>query len=93
MSLLKKKQPASSCSIGCVVCKWIIAILLFIIVVMAATGVVQTHVVVDMNGGLQALQFGSSPGSLAIIAFTVALLGWVKQMTGCMGKCDVCSVK
>ncbi|MDD5056016.1 MAG: hypothetical protein PHZ00_07180 [Candidatus Peribacteraceae bacterium] len=93
MSLLKKKQPAASCSVGCVITKWIVAVLLFVAVVMAAIGIVQTHVVVDANGSFQAVQFGSSAGSLAIIAFSVALLGWVKQMTGCLGKCDVCSLK
>jgi hypothetical protein len=92
MSLLKKSKPAS-CSIGCVMTKWTLAVLLFVAAIAAGIGVYNTHIFTAAEGGRIIVQFGSGNSSLAIIAFCIAAVCWSKQMRRCMGKCEVCSVK
>ncbi len=94
MALLSKKQP-SGCSTGCMIGKWIVAVLLLLTSLAALVGVYQTHVVsVGADVSHMALQFGSTSGSLAIIAFTISVMAWGKKMACCMSKsCDVCSGK
>jgi hypothetical protein len=75
----------SNCSTPCIVSKWAVAILLFLTSIAALIGVYNTHIV---SGGVQ---FGSSGGSFAIIAFTVSVMAWGKKMACCMsGNCEVC---
>ena len=65
--------------------KWVVAILLFLTSVASLIGIYQTHVV---NGGIQ---FGSTSGSLAILAFTASIMCWGKKMASCMsGTCEAC---
>ncbi len=85
MSLLKKSKTQPKCSVICKLVKWLVALVLFLVSIAALVGVYQTHVFTDH------VEFGSGPGSFAIIAFTIALVAWTKQMKACMGgDCDVC---
>jgi hypothetical protein len=87
MSLLSsKKSKASVCSPACVIVKWVVALALFLVSIASLVGIYQTHVVA---GGAQ---FGSTSGSLAILAFTASAFAWTRQMALCMKKeCDVCA--
>ncbi len=88
MALLSKKQP--TCSTGCMIGKWIVAILLLIVSLASLVGVYQTHVVMGA-GSTMALQFGSTSGSLSIIAFAISTSVLVKKLASCMnGSCDIC---
>ncbi len=90
MALLSKKQT-SSCSVCCKVCKWIVMLLLLCTSIAALLGVYQTHVVTGSDASRMMIQFGSTSGSLAIIAFVASVLAWGKKMACCMGKsCDSC---
>ncbi len=91
MGILKKSAPPPSCSVTCFTAKWLLALLFFIVAIGAAIGVYQTHVVASAGGAEFAFQFGSTSGSLAIIAFCAAAMCWSKQMCRCMKKCEVCS--
>jgi len=82
-----------SCSAGCVTVKWLLALLYFVAAAAALVGVYETHIVTSSDGARTLLQFGSTSGSLAIIAFCIAATLWKKQMAGCMGKCEICSSK
>lgn len=89
MALLSKKQ--AGCSTGCMVCKWIVAVLLLLVAIAALVGVYQTHVVTGSDASRTMIQFGSTSGSLAIIAFVVSVMAWCKKMAACMsGSCEVC---
>ncbi len=91
MALLSKKQM-SCCPLGCRIGKWIVAILLLATSVVALVGVYQTHVVTGSDPSRMMIQFGSTSGSLAIIAFVVSVMAWGKKMACCMSKtCEVCS--
>lgn len=65
--------------------KWIVALALFLVTIASLVGIYQTHIVA---GGAQ---FGSTSGSLAILAFTVSVVAWTRQMMACMSRdCEVC---
>ena len=83
-----KKRSGSNCSPACVTLKWIVCILLLLVTVAAGVGVYQTHVLASAES--VRLQFGSTSGSLAIVAFVLATLGCMKQLVKCMGPCEVC---
>jgi hypothetical protein len=85
MALMSKKQ---SCPLGCVLTKWIVCALLILAAAAALVGMYETHIL-----GLAPvrLQFGSTSGSLAILAFSVAVVSAMKQLVCCMSKCEVCS--
>ncbi len=86
MSLLSSKKSKSQCSTPCVIMKWAVALLLLLVTIASLVGIYQTHIVA---GGAQ---FGSTSGSLAIIAFVASVMGWSRQMGKCMGKgCEVCA--
>ena len=90
MAFLSKKS-AGCCSPGCKVCKWVVAILLLLTSIAALVGVYQTHVITGSDSSRVVIQFGSTSGSLAIIAFVVAVVSWGKQIMCCMSKtCEVC---
>ncbi len=78
-------KRSSNCSAPCMVSKWVVAVLLFLTSVASLIGIYNTHVVA---GGVQ---FGSSSGSFAIIAFAISITCWGKKMVACMsGNCEVC---
>ena len=84
MSLLSKK-PKPQCSAGCTVMKWVVALLLLLVTIAAGFGIYQTHIVP------KGVQFGGTDGSLAILAFTISLIAWSRQMASCMRQgCEVC---
>ena len=88
MSLLSSKKSKPQCSAGCLITKWVVALLLLLVSIAAGMGIYQTHIVA---GGAQ---FGSTSGSLAIIAFTISVMAWSKQMVCCMkNSCEVCMQK
>jgi len=87
MGLLSSKKR-SGCRTGCIIMKWLIALLLFIVTVAALLGVYATHVL-NLPGGV-GLQFGSTSGSLAILAFVASVTVWVKHMIRLGKPCEVC---
>ncbi len=88
MALMGKKK--TGCSTGCLITKWALCALLFLAAVAALIGVYETHVITGTDPVRFALQFGSTSGSLAIIAFAVASVSWMKQMLCCLSSCEVC---
>lgn len=88
MALMSKKS--SKCSIGCMITKWVVCVLLLLVAVAALIGVFETHVMTGATGEMY-LQFGSTSGSFAILAFTISLTAALKQLIGCMSKCEVCA--
>ncbi len=89
MAILSKKH--AGCSTSCTVGKWIVCLLLLLVAVAALVGVYQTHVIVGTDPARFAIQFGSTSGSLSILAFVVAVMAWGKKMSCCMsGTCEVC---
>ena len=93
MALLHKKQ-ANHCSTGCMVMKWVVGLLLFITTVAALVGVYETHVITSSEPTRIMMQYGSTAGSLAIIAFTLSVMAFLKQMVCCMSQnCEVCNPK
>lgn len=90
MALLSKKSQG--CPLGCVISKWVVAILLLATSIAALVGVYQTHVISGSDASRVVIQFGSTSGSLAIIAFVVSVMAWGKKMASCMsGSCEACS--
>lgn len=86
MGILSSKKSKSGCSAACVLVKWVVALLLFLVALASLAGIYQTHIVA---GGAQ---FGSTSGSLAILAFVASTVSWTKQMCKCMSQsCEVCS--
>ncbi|MBP7113842.1 MAG: hypothetical protein KBA40_00125 [Candidatus Peribacteraceae bacterium] len=90
MALLSKKKT-ESCSTGCLVTKWALCLLLLVVTLAALIGVYETHVIIGTDPARFAVQFGSTSGSLAILAFTVASVSFMKHMICCMSPCEVCS--
>lgn len=88
MALMSKKAP--QCSTGCMIAKWVICILLFLVAVAALIGVYETHVIIGSDPASFKMQFGSTSGSLAIMAFAIAVSTWFKKLVSCMGKCEIC---
>ncbi len=71
--------------------KWVLCLLLLIVAIAALVGVYQTHVITGTDPARFAVQFGSTSGSLSIIAFVLASVAWMKHMICCMSPCEVCS--
>ena len=84
-----KKQSSSSCHPAYMVLRWVMCALLLLVAIGALVGVYQTHVL--MSADTLRLQFGSTSGSLAIIAFAAASMSLMKQFVKCMGPCEICS--
>ena len=86
MALLNKKTAVRP-PFTCVFTKWVVCILLFVSAVTALVGVYQTHVMTSSDGAV-VFQFGTTSCSLALVAFVLAVLGWVKSLHCCMaGSC------
>ncbi len=90
MAILSKKQPV--CSTPCMIMKWVVCVLLLITSIAALVGVYETHVILGTDPARFAVQFGSTSGSLAIIAFALSVTMWGKKMAACMsGHCEICA--
>lgn len=89
MALLSTKQ--AGCSTGCTLSKWITVVLLFLATLAALVGVYETHVITGSDASRTVIQFGSTSGSLAIIAFVISVMALHRKVAACMrGSCDVC---
>ncbi len=81
------RSQHTDCTIFCNVQHWFVAIFLFVAVAASSVGVYKTHV-----GPGGAIDFGSTAGSLALLAFTAALVAWSHKVRCCIrGSC--CSAK
>lgn len=72
----------NSCSSACAALNWLICLLLFFSTLTAITGVYRVH----FGGG--GMVFGSSNGSLSLIAFVISLALWSKWMCRCLCSCE-----
>lgn len=82
--LFSKKAPHTP---ACMVLHLVVAALLLLAAVAALVGVVMTHV---EGGDAITMVFGTSQGSLALIAFGLTSTFFVKQLKGCCMRCEVC---
>jgi len=89
MSFLKKQK--GQCSPMCMGVKWLLALFLFLAAVASLIGVYETHVLIGADPDRFMMQFGSTSGSLAILAFAISATCFMKQVLRCMGPCEVCS--
>ncbi len=89
MALMGKKKD--SCSTSCLVTKWALCLLLLLVTAASIVGVYETHIIIGTDPARFALQFGSTSGSLAIIAFVMSSVAFMKHMVCCMSPCEVCS--
>ncbi|MDD5103808.1 MAG: hypothetical protein PHX93_05420 [Candidatus Peribacteraceae bacterium] len=71
-------MKSCSCSGACTAVNWIICLLLFLTTITAFVGVYRSHF------GLNGMTFGSTNGSLALLAFIVSLTMWSKWMCKCL---------
>lgn len=90
MAILHKKS-STTCSTGCLATKWLLCILLLVATVAALVGVYSTHILLTTDPVDFRLQFGSTSGSLAILAFAIASTTFMKHMVSCLGECEICS--
>ncbi len=77
----KKKTPYQG---ACMVLHLVVAGLLLFASIAAFVGVYKAHVLVD------GLVFGTSGGSLSLLAFAVCLSLWMYQMKCCATPCEAC---
>lgn len=82
--MFSKKSPHKP---ACLVTHIVVGALLFLASIAALLGVYMSHV---LSTGLT---FGTSSGSLSLIAFAICVMAFGKQMKACAGKCDMCSGK
>ncbi|OGJ56278.1 hypothetical protein A3D88_01295 [Candidatus Peribacteria bacterium RIFCSPHIGHO2_02_FULL_52_16] len=83
-TLFKKKSP----HVGvCLALHVVLAILLFVASVAAVIGAYKAHV---LSSGLV---FGTTSGSMSLLALAVASHFWMKHMKCCVTKCEACNVK
>ncbi len=90
MALMGKKK-VGTCSTGCMVTKWALCLLLLLVSLAAIVGVYETHIIIGTDPARFAVQFGSTSGSLSIIAFVLASVACMKHMVACMGPCEICN--
>ena len=70
----------------CQILNWVITVLLFFAALAALTGMYKAHFVA---GGAT---FGSTTGSMSIIAFSISVMLWKKQMEKCCKcACTMCT--
>ncbi len=87
MALFGKKAKNSGCS-GCTLTNVVSTVLLFISALASAIGVYKAHVLAA------GATFGTSNGSLSLIAFALSLTLLTKSMKACCGcSCDMPSKK
>lgn len=80
-----KKKPTHTTP--CLVVHVIVAVLLFVAALAALVGVYNSHV---LKAGV--VVFGTSSGSLSLIAFAVTLAFFMKAMKHCCGPCEACGI-
>jgi hypothetical protein len=68
------------------VCHVLVALILFLVVVASMVGVVAAHY--NFMEGF--VVFGTNQGALSLLALSVSLTLWMKQLKACMGACDIC---
>lgn len=83
--MFKKKSPHAG---ACMVLHVVVAVLLFVASIAAILGAYKAHVLT--SGGLA---FGTTSGSLALIAVALTLKCCMKQVCACVTKCEACGVK
>jgi hypothetical protein len=88
MALIKKKP---TCTSACIFMKWLVAVVLTIVLIASAVGVFESHVLIAQDASRVLFQFGSTSGSLSILAFVVTLAGWVKCLKAMKSPCEVCA--
>ncbi len=82
--LFCKKSPHKP---GCMIVHTILAVLLLLATLTSLIGVYKAHVLAD------GLTFGTTTGSLSLIAFAITVVVFKKVMKSCCSKCEVCSMK
>jgi hypothetical protein len=81
---LKKKSTHAT---PCLVVHVVVAVLFLVAAIAALLGVYHSHV---LKAGV--LVFGTSSGSLALIAFAVTLAFFMKALKHCCGSCEACGM-
>lgn len=89
MFFCKKKNPHDP---GCFVCHLVVMILLFVATLAAFMEVLASHYVVLKGAREATILFGTSTGSLSLIAFAVTVTFWAKSFKACMSGCEACGV-
>ncbi|MBI3331637.1 hypothetical protein HYZ99_01615 [Candidatus Peregrinibacteria bacterium] len=82
--MFKKKSPHVG---ACMALHVVVSVLLFVAAVAAILGVYKAHV---LSTGLA---FGTTSGSLALVALAIVLHTWMKQTIACVTKCEACGIK
>jgi hypothetical protein len=81
MSVFTKKKSAAasgpSACVGCMIMRWMTALFLLIAAIASLIGAYMAHVLPD------GVVFGSTSGSLALIAFTLSIVLLSKQIQKC----------
>jgi len=78
--MLRKKSSGGTCG-PCTVVQWVVMALLFLATLAALVGVYKAHF---LSTGAT---FGTTSGSLALVAFTLSLTLWAKSASHCCGCC------
>ena len=79
-----KKSPHEP---GCMAVHLVVAALMLLFVLASLLGVYASHMLSE------GLTFGTSQGSLAIIAFVVGVKGFFCTLQSCFAKCEMCGTK
>jgi formate-dependent nitrite reductase membrane component NrfD len=74
----------SSCSTACAALNWLVCLVLFLTTLAALAGVYKAH----YFGIGRDAAFGTTSGSLSIIAFVLAVTLWSKWMCRCLCSCE-----
>ena len=90
MALLSSNKKQPKCSVMCLFMKTLVGLLFTIAALASLAGVYETHVITGSPAARVILQFGTTSGSLAIIAFVLALTVWVKTLKSFKSPCEVC---
>lgn len=79
----------------CLVMHLLIAALLLLVSLLSLLGVFLSHILTSTHDGVTTttLAFGTSSGSLSIIAFAVSVTCFLKQLKASWSKCEACSSK
>ncbi len=85
----KKKNPHDT---GCFVCHVIVTVLLFVTTLAALMEVLASHYVILKGAREATMIFGTSAGSLSLIAFAITITFWVKSFKACMSGCEACGI-
>ncbi len=87
MAKLLGSKKMDKCT-GCMVTNWVVTLLLFVTSIASALGAYMAHF--PTEEGMVVPTFGTTTGSLSILAFAVSISLWIKHMKGC---CPCASTK